>query len=573
MNPDMLKKENERLRQQNARLLSALEEVRSRLEEPEDVIRAIRQGEIDALVVQEQGQEEIYSLQRLDSTYRILVEECFPYGVWLAERDGRLLYVTPSFLERLKISLRDMQANGHFHIVRPDCRDAVEREWAKCRQTGEVFDVRYPVRFRDGIERTIWTHGILAQTQDGLTRWVGVNIDVTEHEKAKHQLRQQAEALQDADHRKDTFLAMLAHELRNPLAPIRNAVEILGRSEGDADVREQTHNMMARQVDQMVRLIDDLLDISRFSQGKVRLCKERVELQAVIRSAVEAVAPLIEAQTHQLTVTLPPEAIYLEADSSRLAQVLCNLLSNAAKYTKKGGHIWLTADRQDKEAVVLVRDTGIGIAADHVHYIFEMFSQVAPALEHSEGGLGIGLALVRGLVELHGGRVEARSDGIGRGSEFIVRLPVVDMPALHEAPQSAEVNRIVNGRKRRILVVDDNRDAADCLTMMLQMMGHETHTAYDGLEAVQAAATFRPEIVLLDIGLPKMNGYEVARHIRQQPWGESLALIAQTGWGQEEDKRRALEAGFDHHLTKPVNAVALEKLLALITPAQHHLNA
>jgi signal transduction histidine kinase/ActR/RegA family two-component response regulator len=570
MNADMLKQENERLHQQNARLLSALEEVRSRLAEPEDVIRAIRQGEIDALVVQEQGQEEIYSLQRFDSVYRILVEECFPYGVWLAEPDGRLLYITPSFLEQLQTNLRDMQEKGQFHFLRPDRREAVEREWAKCRQTGTVFDVQYTVRFRGGIERTIWTHGIRTQTQDGLTRWVGFNIDMTEREKAKDQLRQQAEALQDADHRKDNFLATLAHELRNPLAPIRNAVELLRRCEGDAAVREQTHSMMARQVDQMVRLIDDLLDMSRISQGKVRLCKERVELQAVIRSAGEAVGPLIQAQAHQLTVTLPPEAIYLDADASRLAQVISNLLSNAAKYTEKGGHIWLTAERQGNEAVVSMRDTGIGIAAEHLHHIFEMFSQVAPVQERSQGGLGIGLALVRGLVELHGGRVEVRSDGIGRGSEFIVRLPVVEMPVRHDSPQLAEDNKVAGGRKRRILIVDDNRDATDSLAVMLKMMGHETRTAYDGLEAVQAAAIFRPEVVLLDIGLPKMNGYEAARHIRQQQWGESMALIAQTGWGQEEDKRRALEAGFDHHLTKPVEAAALEKLLALINPAQRH---
>jgi CheY-like chemotaxis protein len=288
----------------------------------------------------------------------------------------------------------------------------------------------------------------------------------------------------------------------------------------------------------------------------------------VIRSAVETVVPLIQAQSHQLTVMLPPEAIYLDADPSRLAQVICNLLSNAAKYTEKGGHIWLTAKRQGNEAVVSVRDTGIGIAAEHLQHIFEMFSQVAPALERSQDGLGIGLALVRGLAELHQGCVEARSDGIGRGREFIVRLPVVDLPVLHEPSQPAEQNKVVSSRKRRILIVDDNRDAADSLATMLRMMGHETLTAYDGLEAVQTTAMFHPEIVLLDIGLPKMNGYEAARHIRQQPWGESLALIAQTGWGQEEDKRRALEAGFDHHLTKPVQTAALEKLLALINPAQ-----
>jgi len=242
--------------------------------------------------------------------------------------------------------------------------------------------------------------------------------------------------------------------------------------------------------------------------------------------------------------------------------VFANLLNNAATYTEKGGHIWLTAERQGSEAIVSVRDTGIGIAAEHLSRLFEMFSQVEPALARSQGGLGIGLALVRGLVELHGGKVEVRSAGPGKGSEFIVHLALVDIPLR----PPAEPERLGPGPQRRILVVDDNQDAADSMVMMLRMMGHETTTAYDGLEAVQAAATFRPEVVLLDIGLPKMNGYEAAQHIRKQPWGTGMALIALTGWGQQDDKRRALAAGFDHHLPKPVEAIALDKLLALIGP-------
>jgi PAS domain S-box-containing protein len=372
--------------------------------------------------------------------------------------------------------------------------------------------------------------------------------------------------LLEAHRRKDEFLATLAHELRNPLAPMRNAVELLKYSDEDATLKEQALSVIGRQFDQMVRLIDDLLDISRISQGKVRVCKERVELAAVVRSALETVRPLIDARSHELTVTLPPQAIYLDADPTRLAQVISNLLNNAAKYNENGGHIWLTAERQANEAVVSVRDTGIGIAPEHLPHIFEMFSQLAPALERSHGGLGIGLSLVRGLVELHGGTVEARSDGIGRGSEFIVRLPVVDLPVPHEPQEPPGEATVASSRKCRILVVDDNQDAAHSLALMLQVTGHETRTASDGLEATQAAAAFLPDVIVLDIGLPKMNGYEVARHIRRQPWGTSMALIALTGWGQEEDKRRAFEAGFDQHLTKPVQTVALEKLLALINP-------
>jgi PAS domain S-box-containing protein len=395
--------------------------------------------------------------------------------------------------------------------------------------------------------------------RDGQVRGsVGAFLDITELNKVQ-------QALIEADQRKDEFLATLAHELRNPLAPLRNAVELLRRAGGDAALLEKARSMMERQVGQMVRLVDDLLDISRITRGKIQLRKERVELAAVVRSAVEAARPLIEAQAHELTVTLPPQPLYLDADPTRLAQVFSNLLTNAAKYTEKGGHVWLTAERQGGEAVVSVRDTGMGIAADYLPHVFEMFSQAAPALERSQGGLGVGLALVRGLVELHGGTIEARSGGPGLGSEFIVRLPVAQRPAQVAQEPSGDGQKCRSVPKCRILVVDDNRDTADSLAIMLRLAGHDIHTAYDGLEGLQAAATFRPDVVLLDIGLPRMNGYEAARHIREQPWGKGMALIALTGWGQDEDKRRALEAGFDHHLTKPVDALTLEKLLALIT--------
>jgi signal transduction histidine kinase/CheY-like chemotaxis protein len=372
--------------------------------------------------------------------------------------------------------------------------------------------------------------------------------------------------LREADRKKNEFLATLAHELRNPLAPLRNSLELLRRAGTNAAVIEQARGIMIRQLDHLVRLVDDLLDVTRISRGKIQLRKERVELAAVVRSALESVQPLIEARAHELTVTLPPEAIHLDADPTRLAQVVANLLNNAAKYTEKGGHIWVSAARQGDEAVVSVRDTGIGIAAEHLPRLFEMFSQAAPALERSQGGLGIGLSLVRGLVELHGGKVEARSGGIGLGSEFVVRLPIMASPPRLDLVPPVHGGAPSSSRKWRILVVDDNHDTADSKAEVLSLMGHEARTAYDGLEAVQTAADFRPDVVLLDIGLPKMNGYDAARHIRQQSWGKGMILIAVTGWGQEEDRRRALEAGFDHHLTKPVDSVAIEKLLAIIHP-------
>jgi PAS domain S-box-containing protein len=368
------------------------------------------------------------------------------------------------------------------------------------------------------------------------------------------------ESLKDADRRKDDFLATLAHELRNPLAPLRNGLQVMKLAAGNAGAVEQARSMMERQMAVMVRLIDDLLDVSRITRGKLELRKERVELASVVQSAVEGSRPLIEASGHRLTIALP-EPIPLDADPTRLAQVFSNLLTNAAKYTDRGGQITLTAKRDGGGVVVSVRDTGIGIAPEHLPRLFEMFSQVTTALERSQGGLGIGLSLVKGLVEMHGGTVEARSEGLGKGSEFIVQLPVAGGRSAPESPQAGGGDRAKARGSRRILVADDNRDAAESLAMMLRLAGHEVHAAHDGRDAVEAAAWFRPDVALLDIGMPKLNGFEVARRVREQPWGRNVVLVAITGWGQEEDKRRATEAGFDCHLTKPVEPAALEKLL------------
>jgi PAS domain S-box-containing protein len=373
-------------------------------------------------------------------------------------------------------------------------------------------------------------------------------------------------ALQDADRRKDEFLAMLAHELRNPLAPIRNALHILHAKGPPVPELQWARDVIDRQVRQMSRLVDDLLDVSRIRGGKIVLRKERVELASVVSSAVEASRPLIEKWGHELTVTLPPEPVYLEADATRLSQILTNLLNNAAKYTNQGGRIWLTGERQGDAVLVRVKDTGIGIPREMLPHIFEMFTQVERSLERSQGGLGIGLTLVQRLVALHGGTVEAHSDGPGKGSEFTIRLPVAAQ-ATGEGPQgTADDEQAVAPAGCRILVVDDNRDAADTLAMLLRMMGHAVHTAHDGLEAVGSASVFQPDVALLDIGLPKLNGYEVARRVREQPGGDKVVLIALTGWGQEEDRRRSREAGFDYHLTKPVELDALQQLLAQTKP-------
>jgi CheY-like chemotaxis protein len=313
----------------------------------------------------------------------------------------------------------------------------------------------------------------------------------------------------------------------------------------------------------MTRLVDDLLDVSRISRGKIQLRKQLAELAAVVDSAVEASRPLIEKWGHELTVSIPAEPILLEADVTRLAQVLSNLLNNAAKYTDHGGRIRLSAERHGRHVLIRVKDTGIGIPPDMLRSIFDMFAQADRSLERSEGGLGIGLTLVQRLVEMHGGSVEARSDGPGTGSEFLVSLPLAEHARGQRPPAAAGGDQAVpSPPARRILIVDDNADAADSLAVLLRMMGNEVYTAHDGLEAVGAAAAFQPDVVLLDIGLPKLSGYEVARRIREQARGSDVVLIAVTGWGQEDDRRRSREAGFDHHMTKPVEFGALQRLLA-----------
>jgi PAS domain S-box-containing protein len=385
--------------------------------------------------------------------------------------------------------------------------------------------------------------------------------DVTERKRAEEALRGAVEALKEADRRKDEFLALLAHELRNPLAPLRNGLQIMRLASGDAHAVAKARAMMDRQLSHMVRLIDDLLDISRISSNKMELRRSRVLLADVVSSAVETARPALEAAGHELTVSLPPEPVHLDADLTRLAQVFGNLLNNSAKYTERGGHIWLTATREDGQVSVAVRDTGIGIPAFALPNIFDMFSQVDRSIERSTGGLGIGLALVKGLVEMHGGAVEAASPGPGKGSTFTVSLPVLEGRAEPAPGPPAEGRPDSAGSKRRILVVDDDRDSAVSMAMMLQLLGYEVRSAHDGVEAVELAEQFCPQVVLMDIGMPRLNGYEATRRIREKPWGHDTAVIALTGWGQEVDRAKSKEAGCDGHLVKPVNLPDLEKLL------------
>jgi signal transduction histidine kinase/DNA-binding response OmpR family regulator len=366
--------------------------------------------------------------------------------------------------------------------------------------------------------------------------------------------------IREADRRKNEFLAMLAHELRNPLAPIRNAAQVLRLLGLENPTLDWARDVLDRQVGQMVRIVDDLLDVSRITRGKIQLRTEPVDVAAVVARAVETSRPLIDARRHGLSVALPPEPLRAEADPARLAQVLANLLNNAAKYTEEGGQIWLDVAREAGEVVFRVRDTGIGIPREMLASVFELFTQADRSLDRSQGGLGIGLTLVKSLVEMHGGSVRASSEGPGKGSEFVVRLPA--LPA-DPPPPSANGSREVAGAgaRRRVLVVDDNVDGADSLAILLRAARHEVAVSHDGAAALREAEAFRPEVVLLDIGLPGMSGYEVARRLRQLPGLEGVLLVALTGYGQDEDRQRSRDAGIDHHLVKPADPQALQQLL------------
>jgi PAS domain S-box-containing protein len=384
---------------------------------------------------------------------------------------------------------------------------------------------------------------------------VGTNLDVTARKRDE-------QALLDADRHKDEFLATLAHELRNPLAPVRNAVHVLQlHAETQPELRWAA-GIIDRQVQQMTRLIDDLMDVSRISQGKLELRREHVALVSVVQNAIETSRPLLDAGGHALDVALPAADVIVHADPTRLAQVVSNLMNNAAKYTPSGGSISLRTAVEREVVVIRVRDTGIGIPQESLPEIFGMFSQVQDALSRSNGGLGIGLFLVRRLIEMHGGTVEAFSDGIGAGSEFVVTLPIVT--SLRAMPDTAEpaASAAMTASPLRIAVVDDNRDAATSLAMLLELMGNTARIALDGAAALALAEEFRPDVVLLDIGLPGLNGYAVARAIRATEWGRSTLLVAVTGWGQSGDRERATDAGFDHHLVKPVDPHALMTLIA-----------
>jgi PAS domain S-box-containing protein len=457
----------------------------------------------------------------------------------------------------------DEAIGRHISLVIPPERIAEEDHIIANLRAGQRIDHFETVRQRRDGGR-LFVSLTVSPIKDDTGTVVGASKivrDITDRKRLEDDLRQLAASLSEADRRKDEFLATLAHELRNPLAPLCNMLEVMKRADVDGETLERARETMERQLAQLVRLVDDLLDLNRITYNRLELRQSPVALSSVIQQAVETSRPHADAAGHELVISLPKEPLYTYADPARLAQVFDNLLNNSCKYTDPGGTIWVTAEQQGDDVVVSVRDTGSGIPHDKLDRIFEMFSQVDRSPERSQGGLGIGLTLVKQLVEMHGGSIEAKSAGVGQGSEFVVRLPLLSgvtepEPAAPDEPPAA--------RERRILIVDDNSDAAVSLALLLKISGNDTYTAHDGLEALDAFDRYRPEVMLLDIGLPKMNGHDVCRRIRERPGGADVVIIALTGWGQDSDRRKSQDAGFDGHLVKPVDYDALMVLLSVV---------
>ena len=500
------------------------------------------------------------ALRKAGERLRFMAES-MPQKIFTAKPNGDVDYFNQQWTEFTGLTFEQIRDWGWLQFIHPDDVEENIRRWKHSINTGKYFHLEHRFRRKDGKYRWHLSRAHAMRDADGkVLMWIGSNTDIESQ-------KQTEKALQEADRRKDEFLGMLAHELRTPLSAISNVAEILGQQRTSDRDTPRLQAMLTRQTRTLTRMVEDLLEISRITSGKIRLEKELIALSPVISRAVESTRSLMESRRHELIVSEPDSTLRIEVDATRLEQILVNLLSNAAKYTNPGGRIHLIAKQENGGVCLMVRDNGIGISAEMLSRVFEMFTQVDQSLERTQGGLGIGLALVRKLVEMHGGTVQATSAGVGQGSEFIVRLPLGTTPrqdrdAIGVAPVQSAI-----GPARRILIVEDNQDAAESLATLIELMGHEVRSVHDGASALETAAAFRPDVVLLDIGLPDMDGYEVARRFRQQPGLERIALAALTGWGQEEDRLRARTAGFDHHFVKPIDVDALRAWLAALDPA------
>jgi signal transduction histidine kinase/ActR/RegA family two-component response regulator len=540
------------------------------------LISSIRQHELtenaerlnDELQVEIIAHEEAEELLRKNrDTFFSLIEKA-PFGLYVVDPQFRLQHVS-SGAEHVFSHIEPYIGRDFAEVVRmiwsePFASQAIEH-FRHTLSTGEPYADKELTEQRldiDTQESYDWRIERIT-LPDGQYGVVCYFYDISEQKKSK-------ELLQEADRRKSEFLATLAHELRNPLAPLRNGLELLALSQGDLVTWDQTRAMMKRQLDQMVRLIDELLDLSRITRGSVDLQLVRLDLRAVLDQAVETCRPLIDQQGHTLIVELPGGSLIVEGDSMRLAQVFNNLLNNAAKYTDRDGTITLKAWADGKQANVSVTDTGIGIAREDLDRVFDMFAQVQRAGDRSQGGLGIGLNIARNVVEMHGGRIAVNSDGLNNGSCFTVQIPLSVLPLAKPVLPAGKKERVIVVGKR-VLIVDDNQDAASMMALLMGKWGHEVHVANDGQEALQLGATVKPEIVLMDIGMPVMDGHVACEHMRKTEWGRKALIVALTGWGQEEDTRRSEQAGFDHHLVKPISSEVLLSVFAMATAARSSL--
>lgn len=493
------------------------------------------------------------ALRRSDRVYRA-IGDSIDYGIWICDPEGRNTYTSDSFLKLVGMTQEQCSSFGWKEALHPEDADRTLAAWQQCVREGRTWSAEHRIRGVDGQYHPVLARGVSVRDETGkVLCWAGINLDIADMKEAE-------DALREADRRKDEFLAILAHELRNPLAPMRYALAIARQPGRTAEHQRQAEEVIERQLKHMSRLLDDLLDVSRITHGTLEMRRAPIELTAAIATAIEAARPLIDAKHHDLILDLPRQPVRVEGDLVRLSQVFANLLINAAKYTDPHGKLELRAWQEGERAMIAVRDNGIGIAPEMLPRLFTLFAQERTALDRSEGGLGIGLALVKGVVHLHGGSVAASSLGPQRGSEFVVTLPISQPRGEEQAGRAADAP-IQSGPRLTVLVADDNRDSAETCAMLLRLRGHEVHTAYSGQSAFDVAVRVRPQVLLLDIGMPEMNGYELASRIREAPWSTGMFLIAITGWGQADDKERAAAAGFDHHLTKPIDPAQLDGLL------------
>ncbi|MDB5335045.1 MAG: multi-sensor hybrid histidine kinase [Planctomycetaceae bacterium] len=579
--------------------LTEIDALRLRLEEAEETIRAIRSGAVDAFVVEESHGARVYTLETADRPYRLLVEE-MQQGALTLSNKGTIAYSNRCFAGLVGQPSERLVGVDFRNFIPLDAQPIFET----LLQQGRAGASQGEIHVHDAAGTLVPVFLTFNALPPDSGPAIGLLVtDLTTqryHEKVNGLL----EALKEADRRKNEFLAMLSHELRSPLAPISNALQLLGLLKGnETPIQQQARNIIERQLGHLRRLVDDLLEVSRITTGRVQLHRERISISGIVYGAVETVRPLLEERHHELDLSVPSEPIWLYADAGRLEQVVANLLTNAAKYTEEKGRIWLTVGIEWQEpsgewrvasgeknhtldssscissspltthhsplatpfVVIRVRDTGVGIAPALLPLVFDLFTQAERTLDRSQGGLGIGLALVQRLTELHGGKVEAYSV-LGQGSEFVVRLPVIPDENLLALPPI--IATIPPSRSLRVLVVDDNIDTAQSFALLLKASGHEVRTAHDGPAAMQAALDYQPDVMVLDIGLPMLNGFEVAKQIRQLPVLKNIVMVALTGYGQEADRQVSRQAGFDHHLVKPACIEQLQQILTTVTAQQ-----